>query len=166
MRAGGTSNVTYALYVLHRNVDWNYILKIFMKKKSPTNVHHVTTSVQFKVIWWNMLKWCMRRSNPISVQFVALHLLLKDPGPPLIWEGGPVCFSRFYFLSEAVEVRQCYFFEFWLIKLKCPDLLNVLLPFLKLQKYYVKHNVCSAEKVTKYSSNTLLLLVTYSVEQT
>ena len=36
------------------------------------------------------------------------------------------------FLSEAVEVSQCYFFENRLIKLKCPNLLNVLLPFFKL----------------------------------
>jgi hypothetical protein len=37
------------------------------------------------------------------------------------------------FLSEAVEASQCYFFKFLLIQLKCPDLLNVLLPSLKLE---------------------------------
>ena len=36
------------------------------------------------------------------------------------------------FLSEAVEASQWYFFKNRLIKLKCPHLLNVLLPFLKL----------------------------------
>ena len=29
-------------------------------------------------------------------------------------------------LSEAVEASWCYFFENWLIKLKCPDLLNAV----------------------------------------
>jgi hypothetical protein len=33
-----------------------------------------------------------------------------------------------FFLSKAVEANQCYFFENRLIKLKCPHLLNVLLP--------------------------------------
>ena len=36
------------------------------------------------------------------------------------------------FLSEAVEASQSYFFLNRLIKLKCPHLLNVLLPFFKL----------------------------------
>ena len=36
------------------------------------------------------------------------------------------------FLSEADEARQCYLFWKRLIKLKCPNLLNVLLPFLNL----------------------------------
>ena len=36
------------------------------------------------------------------------------------------------FLSEAVEASQCYFFRNKLIKLKCPNLLNVLLFFFKL----------------------------------
>ena len=30
------------------------------------------------------------------------------------------------FLSEAVEASLCYFFENWLIKLKCPNLLKPL----------------------------------------
>ena len=38
------------------------------------------------------------------------------------------------FLSEAVETSQCYFFENILIKLKCPNLLKVLLPFFKTWK--------------------------------
>jgi hypothetical protein len=33
------------------------------------------------------------------------------------------------FLSEAVEASQCYFCENRLIKLKCPNLLNMLLTF-------------------------------------
>ena len=37
------------------------------------------------------------------------------------------------FLSEAVEAGQCYFLEFLLIQLKCPDLLNMLSPSLKLR---------------------------------
>ena len=36
------------------------------------------------------------------------------------------------FLSEAVEASRRYFFENKLIKLKCPHLLKVLLPFIKL----------------------------------
>ena len=37
-----------------------------------------------------------------------------------------------FFCHEAVETDQFYFFEFLLIKLNCPDLLNMLLPFFKL----------------------------------
>ena len=35
-------------------------------------------------------------------------------------------------MSEAAEASQCYFFEKILIKLKCPNLPNVLLPFFEL----------------------------------
>ena len=33
-------------------------------------------------------------------------VLLKEPGPSLIWEGGPVCFSRFYwrFLAKKLKI--------------------------------------------------------------
>ena len=36
------------------------------------------------------------------------------------------------FLSDAAEASQCYFFEKKKIKLKCPNLPNVLLPFFEL----------------------------------
>ena len=41
------------------------------------------------------------------------------------------------FLSEAVEASQCYFFEISFIKLKCPNLLNVLLAFFKLEGQFL-----------------------------
>ena len=34
--------------------------------------------------------------------------------------------NQHIFLSEAVEASQCHFFENWLMKLKCPDLLKPL----------------------------------------
>ena len=50
---------------------------------------------------------------------------------PFLWNGSSKIqfFTNTYmmpFLSEAVEVSPCYFFEKWLIKLKCPLLLRPL----------------------------------------
>ena len=37
----------------------------------------------------------------------------------------------YLFLSEAVEASLCYFFENWLMKLKCPNLSNIQTPSLQ-----------------------------------
>ena len=36
----------------------------------------------------------------------------------------------YFFLSEAVEASPCYFFENWLMQLKCPNLRNIDIPSL------------------------------------
>ena len=53
------------------------------------------------------LFWCLERNN-----FLYDHEISY-------WNLAP-------FLSEAVEASQCYFFENWLMKLKCPILLKPL----------------------------------------
>ena len=50
---------------------------------------------------------------------------------PFLWNGSSkIQFFNdmyfIYFLSEAVEACWCYFFENWLIKLQCPNLLKPL----------------------------------------
>ena len=55
---------------------------------------------------WNLLFWYNLTVEEIITRFPHLGeqilVLLKHPGPPLIWEGGPVCFSRSYwrFLAQ------------------------------------------------------------------
>ena len=79
--------------------------------------HYCSTSVSKQ-------KWCVKRSLSYQVPWqpnsqikgvwcttdhrlenrcvLRKLVLLKEPGPPLIWEKGPVCFSRFYwrFLAQ------------------------------------------------------------------
>ena len=47
---------------------------------------------------------------------------------PFLWNRSSKFFHWYliFFLSEAVEASQCYFFEKWLMKHKCPNLLNPL----------------------------------------
>ena len=63
--------------------------------------------------------------------------LLRYPGPPLIWEGGPACFSRFYWLLLKYPGPHliwkggpdCFSRFYWLLlKYPCPPLIWELGP--------------------------------------
>ena len=54
-----------------------------------------------------LIDFCPVWSELFTLSSVTKTLvLLKEPGPSLIWEGGPVCFSRFYwrFLAKKLKI--------------------------------------------------------------
>ena len=84
---------------------------------STTSVASMTSTASFHQkkywSWW----WDHPYHPNDQNQSLFLEWIIKNPFFTDIW---------YFFLSEAVEASQCYFFENWLIKLKCPHLLKPL----------------------------------------
>ena len=65
--------------------------KIILTGFGPFRGHEINAS-------WESAKLVpdLWKNDKFKLVVEEIPVLLKEPGPPLIWEGGPVCFSRFY----------------------------------------------------------------------